>query len=418
MRGFSFIHTADLHLDSPFSGVRRVEGEMAELFGDATFRAFDNLVDLAIGRGVDFLVVAGDVYDAAERSLRAQLKFASGLEKLADAGIRSFVCHGNHDPLDGWSATLHWPDEVHIFGPELESVVLRIAGENLVRVHGISYPHRNIDTSFGTGFKRLGPEPFQIGLLHCSVGSHPDHETCAPRRLEDLAAAGLDYWALGHVHTRRVLMDGCPYVAYPGNIQGRHIREPGPRGCLLVKVGPRGELEAGFEPVDAVRWFCPELQISDLETEGDLVQALERLCEQMSSEAGARPAVARITLCGRGPLHQVLHRNRVVEDLTERLRETGFEASPPLYIEKLRVQTNPEIEIDSRRKSADFVGETLRLIQRYREEPESLYQVIGALYEDRRGSRYLQRPGREELLELIREAELLCLDRIVDEEAE
>ncbi|MEJ2365418.1 MAG: DNA repair exonuclease [Deltaproteobacteria bacterium] len=128
MTPFSFIHTADLHLDSPFTGLRQVGDTVASLIKDATFRAFDNVVDLAIRRKVDFFLVAGDVYDASDRSLRAQLKFADGLRKLAQAGIRSFVCHGNHDPLDGWSASLRWPGGVHIFGPELESVPLALGG--------------------------------------------------------------------------------------------------------------------------------------------------------------------------------------------------------------------------------------------------------------------------------------------------
>jgi DNA repair exonuclease SbcCD nuclease subunit len=140
MQSFSFIHTADLHLDSPFAGLRQVDGAVASLIKDATFRAFDNVVDLALAKKVDFLLVAGDVYDAADRSLRAQLKFAEGLKKLTNSGIRCFVCHGNHDPLDGWSASLRWPEGVHIFGPELESIPLALGGEDAVVVHGISYP--------------------------------------------------------------------------------------------------------------------------------------------------------------------------------------------------------------------------------------------------------------------------------------
>ena len=133
MRPFSFIHTADLHLDSPFIGLRQVDSAVATLIKDATFRALDNVVDLAIRQKVDFFLLAGDVYDASDRSLRAQLKFADGLGKLAQAGVRSFICHGNHDALDGWSASLRWPEGVHIFGPELESIPLALGGENPCR---------------------------------------------------------------------------------------------------------------------------------------------------------------------------------------------------------------------------------------------------------------------------------------------
>jgi DNA repair exonuclease SbcCD nuclease subunit len=418
MKSFSFIHTADLHLDSPFSGLRQVDGEIADLLKDATFRAFDNVVDLALKNEVDFLLVAGDVYDAADRSLRAQLKFADGLKKLANAGIRSFVCHGNHDPLDGWIASLQWPEEVHIFGSEFETVSVALGGEDVVLIHGISYPHSQIDDSFGRGFKRQGSQPFQIGLFHCSVGSDPAHETYAPRTLSELVAANLDYWALGHVHRHRVLKDGHPFITYPGTTQGRHIRETGPRGCLLVQVSGSGEVSARFEPVDCVRWSSSELQIDDLETEGDLIEALERTCDEIGDEAQGRPAVVRITLSGRGELHAMLRRPQVVEDLTERLRVTGLESAPAVMVEQIQVRTNTPIDLDSRRKSADFLGEVLRLIENTREKPTRLQEMISELYDDRRGRRFLETSAEGELLELLSEVESMCVDELVTEETE
>lgn len=418
MKSFSFIHTADLHLDSPFSGLRQVDGEIGDVLKDATFRAFDNVVELALKNKVDFLLVAGDVYDAADRSLRAQLKFADGLKKLAVAGIRSFVCHGNHDPLDGWSASLHWPGEVHIFGPHLESVSMPVGGEDVISIHGISYPQSHVDDSFGRGFKRQGSQPFQIGLFHCSVGSDPAHETYALRTLSELVAANLDYWALGHVHTHRVLMDGHPFVAYPGTTQGRHIREPGPRGCLLVQVDGQGAVNARFEPVDCVRWSSSALQIDDLETEGDLVEALERTCDEIGDEAQGRPTIARITLSGRGGLHFMLRKPQMVEDLTERLRLKGLELTPPVVVEQIQVQTNNPIDLDFRRKSADFLGEVLRLVENTRDKPTRLQEMISELYNDRRGRKFLQTPEEGELLEILSEVESMCVDELVTEEAE
>ena len=418
MKPFSFIHTADLHLDSPFTGLRQVDGTVASLIKDATFRAFDNVVDLALRHKVDFLLVAGDVYDSSDRSLRAQLKFADGLKTLAQAGVRSFVCHGNHDPLDGWSAALRWPEGVHIFGPELESIPLTLGGEDVVVVHGISYPKSKIDEDFGKGFHRQGPYPFQIGLLHCSLGSDPAHETYAPRTMDELVSADLDYWALGHVHTYRLLKDGHPFIAYPGNTQGLHIREPGPRGCLVVQVDGQGTVNARFEPTDAVRWFSKNIQISDLETEADLIEALERTCDEIRHEAQGRPAIARITIAGRGLLHPVLRRPQVVGDLTERLRETGLESAPPLWIEGIQVQTNTPIDLDSRRNSADFLGEVLGLIESSRRNPAGLKEMISELYHDRRVRRFLEIPGEEELVEILGEVESMCLDELVAEETE
>jgi len=418
MKSFSFIHTADLHLDSPFRGLRQVDGEIADLLKDATFRAFDNVVELALKNKVDFILVAGDVYDAADRSLRAQLKFADGLKKLAVAGIRSFVCHGNHDPLDGWSASLHWPEEVHIFGPQLESVLISIGEEEVVVIHGISYPHNQIDDSFGRGFKRQGSQPFQVGLFHCSVGSDPAHEIYAPRTQEELLAANLDYWALGHVHRHRVLKDGHPFITYPGTTQGRHIRETGPRGCLLVQVSGSGEVSARFEPVDAARWFSRELRIDGMETEGELIAALEGLCDEIRSDAQGRPAIVRVILSGRGSLHPVLRRPHIVEDLTTGLREMGLESVPQVWLEQIKIETDPEIDLPSRRKSPDFVGEVLRLIENSRRQPIDLQGMISGLYEDRRGRLFLQAPDKEELLQLLNEVELMCVDELVTEESE
>ena len=123
MPAFTFVHTADLHLDSPFVGLEQIDPEVASVLKDATFRAFDNIIDLCIESDARFLLVAGDVFDSGDRSLIAQLRFRDGLQRLDDAGINSFVVHGNHDPLDGWTASLDWPERTHIFqGDEVEAV--------------------------------------------------------------------------------------------------------------------------------------------------------------------------------------------------------------------------------------------------------------------------------------------------------
>jgi exonuclease SbcD len=236
--------------------------------------------------------------------------------------------------------------------------------------------------------------------------------------MDELVSADLDYWAVGHVHTHRLLKDGHPFIAYPGNTQGLHIREPGPRGCLVVQVDGQGTVNARFEPTDAVRWFSKNIQINDLETEADLIEALERTCDEIRHEAQGRPAIARITIVGRGALHPVLRRPQVVADLMERLRETGLASAPPLWIERIQVQTNTPIDLDSRRNSADFLGEVLRLIENSRRNPTGLQQVISELYHDRRVRRYLEIPAEAEVVEILGEVESRCLDELVAEETE
>jgi DNA repair exonuclease SbcCD nuclease subunit len=232
-----------------------------------------------------------------------------------------------------------------------------------------------------------------------------------------LLAANLDYWALGHVHSQKVLKNGHPFIAYPGTPQGRNIRESGPRGCMLVRVGGTGEVSASFEPVDAVRWCSRELPIDDFEGEGELLEALEKVCEKTFSEAQERMTILRVILRGRGQLHSVLRRAQVVEDLTERLRETGLESVPPVWIERIVVNTSTAIDLDFRRQSADFLGEILRVIDAARREPKELYELISQLYEDRRGRRFLKTPAETDLLEILEEVESMCLDELMQEES-
>ena len=196
-----FVHAADLHLDSPFKGLRDAAPEgIAGEISNATFRTYDNIIDLCIRERVDALLVAGDVYDGAERSLRAQRKFIEGLERLDEQGIRSFVCQGNHDPLDGWEARLAYPILCHRFGREWERVPVFPEDPARAVVHGISYPKSDVRDNLALGLGNVTPAGFSIGLLHANVGSDTGHESYAPCTVDDLRQAGVDYWALGHVH--------------------------------------------------------------------------------------------------------------------------------------------------------------------------------------------------------------------------
>ena len=206
MSKLRFVHAADLHLDSPFSGLRAVApDEVSSTLRRATFDVYDNIVDLCIEERVDALLVAGDVYDGADRSLRAQLKFVDGLRRLDEAGIRSFICHGNHDPLDGWEARLDLPDGCVRFGPEVTGEPVFPKDPERATVYGISYPQRDVRENLSPRFRDLPNGGFKIGLLHANVGGNTDHESYAPCSVSDLEETSIDYWALGHVHTRTVL---------------------------------------------------------------------------------------------------------------------------------------------------------------------------------------------------------------------
>src|SRR3989338_7959088 len=155
MKNFRFVHTSDLHLDSPFTSLSELDLAIAGKLRDATLTAFDRIIDLCIEREVDFLLVGGDIYDGAYRSLKAQLRFRKGLQRLSDVGILSFVVHGNHDPLDGWVANLEWPEKTHIFGGDAVQGFPIVQGrEEIARIHGISFGTRDVRKNLAKEFRR------------------------------------------------------------------------------------------------------------------------------------------------------------------------------------------------------------------------------------------------------------------------
>lgn len=414
MPNFSFVHAADLHLDSPFAALNVDNPDLASILHSATFEAFDRVIQLCLEEQVDFLLVAGDVYDGSDRSLRAQVKFRDGLQRLHEAGIRSFVIHGNHDPLDGWSSTLEWPSGVHVFGEHLETTEVKRDGSLLARVQGISYPKRDERRNLSLLFHPTD-SAFHIALLHANVGSDTGHEPYAPCTLEDLMKSQMDYWALGHVHSQRVLSAHLPFVVYPGNTQGRNIKETGEKGCYLVKVGEDKEVELEFRATDVIRWTTYELSIHDLQTEQDLINALDHACVEISEKASDRPSIARMTLSGRSPLFKFLKAPNSVADLLEILHERGPSYFPSVWVEQILLSVSPDIDPMARMKERDFLGDLIRYSRELMGDKrlEALVREdLAPLFESARIQRYIDVPGDRQLRELLEEAERICLENL------
>jgi len=405
-----------LHLDSPFECIQSIDPEIASKLRDATFRAFENVVDLAIKEDVDFLIVAGDVYDGADRSLRAQWRFYRELRRAADSDIQCFVTHGNHDPLDGWEASLGVPDGVCRFdGEEVVRSVARRGGEELAYIYGISYPSRDITENLATRFSREDDAPFGIGVLHCNVGVASGHDNYAPCTVGDLSACGMDYWALGHIHARKVLRESVPCIVYSGNTQGRSVRELGARGCYLVNVDEAGHVETKFMPTDVIRWFVEDVDIADLEALNTLIDALIYRCTEARDHAGGRDVMLRIRLTGRGPVHEKLRHQE--SEIMEVLKSGLGEQTPSVWIESIQNHTRPAIDILQRRQVEDFVGEFLRVSEELRTEPDTASRISQLLADSSDASiiaDQLEMLTDEDLLSILDDAETMGLDWLLE----
>lgn len=378
-----FLHAADLHLDTPFEGISRANRELAERLRDASLAAFDNLVDCALARQVCFVVLAGDIYDGEERGVRAQLRFRRGLERLSEAGIPSFVVHGNHDPVAaGWSAVRgEWPDRVTVFGhTDVGSVDVEVAGEMVATVHGISYATREEPANLALRFRAGAGNGFQVGILHCNAGSNGDHAPYAPCTLDDLLAAGMDYWALGHIHARQTLRRGQPWVVYPGNTQGRSFKpsECGAKGAYLVEFDGREVAGLEFVPLDSVRFEHVVLDVTGIDDLPGLEQRLVEEAATVAGEAGDRAVVVEATLEGTGVVHGDLARAGAVDELLHVLRDQFEGGAGEVWWDRIQDRTRPVLDIETIRSRGDFSGELLALAGELEVDPVRVEQLLAS----------------------------------------
>jgi DNA repair exonuclease SbcCD nuclease subunit len=361
---FSFLHAADLHLDTPFASVGGFPDEVAATLREASLRAWDALVSTAIEREVAFVLLAGDIYDGAERGIRAQRAFLDGVTRMADRGIRTFLVHGNHDPVgQGWTAIDAFPDLVHQFAAsKVESVEFEAGGERVV-VHGISYATSAMEENLSLRFPRATGGGFQIGLLHANVGgSATGHQDYSPCSVDDLRRPGYQYWALGHVHKRHNPLAGEPWAVYPGNLQGRTTRpsEQGAKGAVVVEVDHGIASAPELVVLDQVRFADVAVSIDQVSDVGTLLAALER--DGSPARHHGRAMVVRATIEGSGPLHHELTSPRRRAEIIDELRRSGAASMPFVWWNQVVWKTRPAGEVVDLRRRDDFVSDLVRFM--------------------------------------------------------
>jgi DNA repair protein SbcD/Mre11 len=291
------VHAADLHLDSPLRGLSRLgDDAMATILRSATRRALENLVELVLQVDATILVLAGDVYDGDWHDYSTGRFFVQQLDRLHDEGVRVFLVAGNHDAASEITRALRPPPSVTMMQTNQPEVV--VVDDLGVAVHGQGFATRAVRQNLAVDFTRRVPGLVNVGLLHANVDGAEGHDPYAPCRLEDLTGLGYDYFALGHVHQRAVLHEGEQTVAYSGNLQGRHIRESGPKGALVVDVEPGAGATVEFRALDVARWARVPVPVDDCQTLDDALHAADRHLRRAVEDAGGRPVAARVEFTG------------------------------------------------------------------------------------------------------------------------
>jgi exonuclease SbcD len=336
MANFRFLHAADLHLDSPLIGLSRKSEEYAARLDDASRKAFDNLIALAIKEDCRLVVIAGDVFDGQWRDYRTGLFFADRMRQLHQAGIRVVMIAGNHDAENRFASRLELSDNVKLFSSrKAESVVMDEIG---AVIHGRSFPQRDVTENIALDYPHPVEGRFNIGILHTASTGRVGHANYAPCTVEQLENHGYQYWALGHVHAREVLST-TPHIIYPGNLQGRSVRETGPKGATLVDVEDGRVTRADPQALDVIRWTIEEIDISTILDRDALLSAVRDTVDQAYAAADGRGLAMRLRLVGQSGLHSDL--TAAFQSLREDIETIVAGIASDVWMEKIELLTSP-----------------------------------------------------------------------------
>ncbi len=409
---FTFIHTADIHLDSPLRGLAAYSQKLADCFRQASRQAFVHLVNAALERRVAFVIIAGDIFDGDWKNFETGLFFVKEMARLDRAGIPVYAIHGNHDAANMMTSSLRYPGNVKFFDTKQpETIVDEKTGAVL---HGQGFAKHWIHENLAEKYPSPQTGRFNIGILHTACEGNADHANYAPCSVEELRNHGYDYWALGHVHGHEVLSKN-PYVVFPGNLQGRHIRECGEKGYCLVEVTD-GEV-TGFEHVciDVARW-CDLLVEVDADC-CDIYTLLDLITDRVkhaASEADGKPLAVRVTIDGPTELHWQLmgDQNQIRAEVEALL----LSISDEIMLEKLRIKTTePKARADFDPEHHDMVLELMKEMDspEIRESLEhELTHHMATLRAKLPGQETIL-PDEQELAELLEEAKGMVAAQLV-----
>ena len=401
----TFIHSADLHLGTPFKGLKNISTWLRERLISASFDAFRNLVNLA--QEADLLFIAGDVLEVDVPHLRARLELTKSLENLRKKGVKVLLAAGNHDPYPIWRE-FPLPNNVHLFSPQGEEMNF-LLDNDVVSISGISHGSRDVKENLALKLPK-GEGDLRIALVHAFLEGQTGHDSYAPCSLRDLISRDFHYWALGHIHQRREVARDDPWVIYPGNIQGRHPGETGEKGCYKV-FWSNGEGQAEFCPLSPVVWVTETPELADMSTLEELVDFLESLKEEKRRQGGT---LLRVVLEGPSNLYGLMEDNwqQVLDMINESENREDFVWTT---LEKKLI---PPLDLEALSQSEGFIAHLIREAGTLEKNMGdlSLERELELLWHQKEISKLLEGLTQEKRIQALREALRDALASLVQEE--
>ena len=331
---YRFVHAADIHLDSPLRSLSLRDPDLAELIGNATRRAFERIVDLCLDEQVDALLLAGDLYDDGQTSMKTARFLAEQIRRAHEAGIRVFIIRGNHDAMSRITNELVFPDSVKVFGGRAEAVSIdRTASDIPIAIHGLSFAHPRAPESLLPRYAAPTEGAVNIGLMHTSLAGAAGHDLYAPCSIADLQNAGFHYWALGHIHKRAVVNSGCAIVM-PGMPQGRDINEAGAKSVTLVTIGEDRSVHLAEHVTSIAQFERVNVDLSGIADWRDMVGVVGKALERAREETVSEHLVARLRIMGATPLAWRIRRDL---DLLKTEADDRASLAGRCWVEKIEV---------------------------------------------------------------------------------
>lgn len=399
MKKVTFIHGADLHLDSPMVGLKHLPETIFKRIRESTFVALKKLVNCAIEKKVDFVILAGDLFDGEDRSLRAQSRLRTEMQRLEEVDIPVYIVHGNHDHLSGKWVNLDMPSNVHVYSSNVEVKPLTTKTGITVNLYGFSYSQRHIyDRKIDDYVKQEGAD-FDIGILHGNEAGSKEHSNYAPFYVKDLLDKQFDYWALGHIHKRTILSEHPP-ILYPGNTQGRNKKETGQKGFYHVTLTEFGSVLNFIESSDVI-WDEVIIDAEGAQSFQDVYQ----LCQTSISQYRQKRAGTLLTLYLKNVhLQDHTERTGLEGELVELLQEEEKEEGSFVWVVDLSISETLFWDKERLKNESEFYRELFETAEHVHPE-----HSLSLLYDHPLGRKYLTALSAEEQQLLLEKAEKMLI---------
>ncbi|WP_430787841.1 metallophosphoesterase family protein [Virgibacillus flavescens] len=401
----SFIHAADLHLDSPFQGLVSVPEKIFKQIQSSTFDALDNLIQTAITKKVDFVLLVGDLFDNERQSLRAQIKLKKAFEELHTHDIDVYLSFGNHDFISGNPYPVKYPNNVYIFNEESVShFTFKKEGNPSANIYGFSYESRSVLQNKSEEFIVHNPEiPFHIAMLHGSLYSNTEHDTYAPFYISELADKDFDYWALGHIHQREIVKE-TPPIIYPGNIQGRNRKESGSKGCYHVTL-TKNNVNTTYIPTRSLEFNTLHVDVSNCSAPYEMEELIQHALERQRYDI---PQLLTLEIVGSNSSLTIWERDGLIDEVIDLFNETSIESQCWNFIFRFQVNVQPNYNELELKKGNHFIGELLR-----RSDDASIHTYTEEIYRHKQARKYIHSITKNNEDYVRRQAKELLLNELL-----